>query len=212
MIYFLVEGYSYTHSKKTYFLRLSIVALLSQVPFDLAFTQKGILDFVAFNIFKMVLLHLLSCASAHPGHIADHIHLLKSWRSCRAGRQRSPSKRRPGRHCLSGRSLELMTRRRAIGRWTDARGAHGCVSRAVAARRVLSKQSRPGHCRPSSLRRRSRCPRGSRPSSHRRTGQRCSPKNSRLPDWSATSRHRNTSASPGLRETDLRRAAPVPRW
>ncbi len=201
MIYFLVEGYSYIHSKKAYFLRLSIFALLSQVPFDLAFTQKGILDFVAFNmlftlsicfgilyildtgkylivkaaggllgiyaskfcdwpvfapvftllfawsrgsasrtksafflcvsiyvavqfyhgygrapigmvlrhslisvlgmglaaicivfsttaatgepprIFKMVLLHLLSCASAHPGHIADHIHLLKSWRS-----------------------------------------------------------------------------------------------------------------------------------
>ena len=33
MVYFLVEGYRYTHSRKKYALRLLIFALISQVPY-----------------------------------------------------------------------------------------------------------------------------------------------------------------------------------
>ena len=37
MMYFLVQGMNYTHSKKRYFLRLLVFAILSQTPFSLAF-------------------------------------------------------------------------------------------------------------------------------------------------------------------------------
>ena len=40
MCYFLVEGYEYTKSKKQYGIRLAAFAILSQVPFSLAFGQK----------------------------------------------------------------------------------------------------------------------------------------------------------------------------
>lgn len=40
MCYFLVEGYEYTKSKKQYGIRLAAFAILSQIPFSLAFSQK----------------------------------------------------------------------------------------------------------------------------------------------------------------------------
>lgn len=41
MIYFLVEGYHYTHSKKRYALRLFIFALISQIPYYLVMTKDN---------------------------------------------------------------------------------------------------------------------------------------------------------------------------
>ena len=37
--YFLVEGYYYTHSRKQYGQRLLLFALLSQIPFQIAFGE-----------------------------------------------------------------------------------------------------------------------------------------------------------------------------
>lgn len=41
MCYFLVEGYRYTRSKKRYGIRLFVFAVISQVPFSLAFPLNG---------------------------------------------------------------------------------------------------------------------------------------------------------------------------
>ncbi len=42
MCYFMVEGYAYTRSKARYGLRLFLFAVLSQIPFELAFGQRGL--------------------------------------------------------------------------------------------------------------------------------------------------------------------------
>lgn len=57
MCCFLVEGYRYTRSPKRYALRLLIFALLSQIPYSLAFTKGRILEFDGCN----VLFNLLLC-------------------------------------------------------------------------------------------------------------------------------------------------------
>lgn len=56
MCYFLVEGYHYTHSKKQYAMRLGVFALISEIPFCLAFTTDGIIGFEGMNMMFTLLL------------------------------------------------------------------------------------------------------------------------------------------------------------
>lgn len=50
MVCFLVEGYCLTRSRKRYFARLFLFAVISEIPFCLAFTQGGVLAFYGFNM------------------------------------------------------------------------------------------------------------------------------------------------------------------
>lgn len=60
MCYFLVEGYEYTRSKKKYTLRLFIFAVVSEIPFCLAFTDEGYIEFHGMNmIFTLFLCFLI---------------------------------------------------------------------------------------------------------------------------------------------------------
>lgn len=78
MCYFIVEGYEYTRSKKKYGLRLLLFAVVSQVPFTLAFEFGNlnmiftllccflilvVMDKVANPIFRMLLVMLLMFAT-----------------------------------------------------------------------------------------------------------------------------------------------------
>lgn len=56
MCFFLIEGYQYTHSKKAYALRLLLFALISEVPYCLAFTQDGIIGFEGLNMMFTLLI------------------------------------------------------------------------------------------------------------------------------------------------------------
>ena len=57
----LVEGLYYTHDVKRYLLRLFAFALVSEIPFDLALSDR-ILEFGAQNVFFTLFLGLLSTA------------------------------------------------------------------------------------------------------------------------------------------------------
>ena len=63
MCYFLVEGWHYTHSRKQYALRLLVFALLSQIPFSLAFAEGGKLRYSSLNMmFTLFFCFLIACA------------------------------------------------------------------------------------------------------------------------------------------------------
>ena len=57
--FLLTEGYAHTHSKLRYALRLAAFALISEVPFDLAF-QHSVLEFTYQNVFFTLLCGLLA--------------------------------------------------------------------------------------------------------------------------------------------------------
>ena len=66
MCYFLVEGYHYTRSKKKYAARLAVFALLSEIPFCLAFSEtyngEPYISFCGFNmIFTLLLCFGILC-------------------------------------------------------------------------------------------------------------------------------------------------------
>lgn len=56
--YTLVEGFIHTHDVKKYMTRMGILALISEIPFDLAFTGK-LLEFGHQNVFFSLFLGLL---------------------------------------------------------------------------------------------------------------------------------------------------------
>ncbi len=59
MCCFLVEGFRYTRSKKRYALRLGIFALLSEIPYCLAMTENGVLEFCGLNMMFTLLICFL---------------------------------------------------------------------------------------------------------------------------------------------------------
>ena len=56
MCYFLAEGYQYTHSKRKYGCRLALFALISEIPYCLAFTTEGVIGFAGMNMIFTLLL------------------------------------------------------------------------------------------------------------------------------------------------------------
>ena len=71
MIYFLVEGYDYTRSRQRYLVRLFLFAVVSEMPFCLALTQEGVLEFYGFNmLFTLCLCFLLIYIEREMTHMA----------------------------------------------------------------------------------------------------------------------------------------------
>lgn len=67
MIWFLVQGYELTRSRKKYGQRLLIFAVLSQIPYCLAFTKGRILEFYGYSmIFTLFICFLI-------------VHVLRTW-------------------------------------------------------------------------------------------------------------------------------------
>lgn len=63
MVYFLVEGYYYTHDRKRYFQRLFLFGVLSEIPYCLVLTHGTIIRFVGCNMmFTLCLCFLLIAA------------------------------------------------------------------------------------------------------------------------------------------------------
>ncbi len=68
MCYFLVEGYEYTRSKKNYMRRLVLFAILSQIPYCMAFTKEGIISFCGLNMLFSLSLCFLICVVIEKIH------------------------------------------------------------------------------------------------------------------------------------------------
>lgn len=62
--FLLVEGFLYTHSRLKYVLRLSMFALISEIPFDLAFSGK-MFEFGYQNIFFTLVIGFLTIWGMH---------------------------------------------------------------------------------------------------------------------------------------------------
>ena len=73
--FLLVEGFTYTHSKAKYAVRLFIFAFISEIPFDLAL-NKSIIDMRYNNVFFTLLLGLLTITATDyvVVHMADGTH------------------------------------------------------------------------------------------------------------------------------------------
>lgn len=59
MCFFLAEGYGYTRSKEKYVYRLLVFAVISQVPYSMAFAEEGFMEFNGFNMIATLLLCFL---------------------------------------------------------------------------------------------------------------------------------------------------------
>ena len=70
MCWFLAEGYQYTRSKKNYAVRLFLFALLSEIPFCLAFSSEGEFRFVGLNMLFTLFFCFLILAAEEK--IANH--------------------------------------------------------------------------------------------------------------------------------------------
>ena len=64
--YLIVEGFVHTHSLPKYMLRLGAFALISEIPYNLAFS-KTLIDRESVNVFFTLLLGLIAVTSAGKG-------------------------------------------------------------------------------------------------------------------------------------------------